>query len=46
MFDFEKALSSAGWAQGIEADMEEHDHHHEEHECHCHDDDCNCKEEK
>ena len=45
MFDFEKALSSAGWAQGIEADMEEHDH--EEHECHCHEEghECHCHDE-
>lgn len=48
MFDFEKAISSAGWAQGIENDIEEHEHehHHEEHECHCHEDnhECHCHE--
>ena len=51
MFDFEKALSSAGWAVGIESDLEEHDHehhcHHHDHECHCHDEghECHCHDE-
>lgn len=42
LFDFEKAISSAGWVEGIEADLEEHDHeeehehHHEHHDHHHH----------
>lgn len=43
LFDFEKAISSAGWVEGIENHGEVHEHHHEccgehdeEHECHCH----------
>ena len=45
LFDFEKALTSAGWAEGIDTDLEEHDHeHHHEHECHCHEEghECHC----
>lgn len=49
LFDFEKAISSAGWIEGIENHNEVHDdeHHHdhkcshnfdEDHECHCHHD--------
>lgn len=38
LFDFEKAISSAGWAEGIESDLDEHhdeeghshEHHHNE----------------
>ena len=38
LFDFEKAISSAGWVEGIENHDELHEHHcHEhDHECCCH----------
>lgn len=46
LFNFEKAVSSAGWIKEFEADEQEveekeHKHHHHEHDekCHCHDDD-------
>lgn len=47
LFNFEKALTSAGWAEGIDTDLEVHDHeHHHEHECHCHEEgeECHCEE--
>ena len=44
LFDFEKAISSAGWVEGIENHDEVHDHeHHHEHKCcHEHDDEEEC----
>jgi len=46
LFDFEKAISSAGWVEGIENHEEVHDH---EHHCHCEDEheeglECHCHE--
>ena len=52
LFDMENVLTSAGWYQEIDKDIEEdeheeheheHEHHHHEHN-HDHDDDCHCEE--
>ena len=43
LFDFESVATSAAWIQGVEGDVEEHEHHHDHHHecddphCHCHD---------
>ena len=39
LFDFEKAISSAGWVEGIENHDELHEH---EHHCHNHEEDHEC----
>lgn len=31
LFDFEEVATSAAWIQGVEGDVEEHNHHHEHH---------------
>lgn len=50
-YDFEKAVSSSGWAMAYDGENEEHEehehHHHEhdhdEHEEHDHDEECHCE---
>lgn len=51
LFDMENVLTSAGWFQELDKDIEEDEHHehheeheHDEHECHCHehDEECHC----
>ena len=50
LFNFEKAVSSAGWIEEFEKDKQEveekeHKKHHHEHEEHHHKDECHCHEE-
>lgn len=47
LFDMENVLTSAGWYQEIDKDVEESDHIHQHHEHqhhheHCHDEECEC----
>ncbi|MBE5740991.1 MAG: GTP-binding protein [Clostridiales bacterium] len=44
LFDMENVLTSAGWFQEIEKDMEENDLDEHEH-CHDHDEECHCHHE-
>ena len=48
LFDMENVLTSAGWYQEIDKDIEEieheNEHHHHHHEHHKHDENCDCEE--